>query len=122
MAYSTKKIGGTSSSPGVHFWVFPGLYCSIFLYFLRTVWFLMKFFLYIFDNTLMIVRLKNFMGYFPLLEPFEFCFGAHCQYFSLFPEKGLVFFHETLQNCYQHHSGNHTKNNMARCFHFSRLF
>ena len=51
-----------SSSPGGYFGVFFGQFCGIFFYFLRTVWFLMKFCTYILDNTLMAVIRKDFMG------------------------------------------------------------
>ena len=36
--------------PGGHFRVFFGLFCGIYLYFLKTVWFLMKFDAYIIGN------------------------------------------------------------------------
>ena len=36
--------------PGGHFGVFFGLFCGIYLYFLKTVWFLMKFDAYIIGN------------------------------------------------------------------------
>ena len=96
-----------------------------FLYFLRTVWFLMKFCTYILDNTLMIFRLKDFMGVLPFAWGyFEFSFlreGGHFQYFSLFLEKGLVCFHKILHRC-SWQSCNHTKNNIACCSSFTRLF
>ena len=41
---------------------YVGLFCGIFLYFLRTVWFPIKFCIYILDNNLMVVKLKNVMG------------------------------------------------------------
>ena len=60
MLYTTlKKFQGKSSSPGDHFGVFFGLPCGIFLCFLRNAWFLMKYFRYIVDSTLIVVKLKT---------------------------------------------------------------
>ena len=57
-----------------------------FLYFLRTVWFLMKFCTYILDNTLMAVIRKDFMWRLPFAWGlFEFSFfGGREQIFSIF--------------------------------------
>ena len=57
-----KELHSKSSSPSCHCGVLFGLSCGIFLYFLRVVWLLKKFWTYILDNTLMDVRLKHFMG------------------------------------------------------------
>ena len=57
------------------FWGTFGLfsYLDIYLsYFLRTVWFLMKFYTNILGNTLMVARLKAFLPY--AWGCFEFCF------------------------------------------------
>ena len=117
--------------PG-HFMVFFSLSCGIFLYFLRTVWFLLKICTYILDNTLMIVRLKIFIGVLPFAWCwFWVCFfwggggRVHFQYFSLFLEKKLVCFmkfHEILRKYSWYYCGNQTQNNMACCLYFGRLF
>ena len=66
------------------------LSCGIFLYFLKTVWFLLKIYTYILDNTLVVLRLKIFMGVFygaPLLGAnSEFSFwgeGTFLVFFSI---------------------------------------
>ena len=105
-----------------------------FLYFLRTVWFVMKFRTYILDNAGMVVRLNGFIGGWggwreggcpligAILSLVSLEEGAYFQYFSLFLEKGSVCFHEIFQQCSWYYSGNHTKNNMPCCFRFSMLF
>ena len=103
-----------SSPPGGHFVVFFGLSCSHFLYFLRTVQFLMKFCTYVLDNTLMVARLKNLWGYCHLLGAIlSFAFlggdGAYFQYCSLFLERGSVCFRAILQRYYCYYSGNYGK-------------
>ena len=77
----------SKSSPGGHFRVSFSLSCRIFLYFLRTVWLLMKICTYILDNTLMVLHNANF-------ERGVFLEGgrAHFQYFSHFLEKSFVCF------------------------------
>ena len=54
------------------------------LYFLRTIWFLMKFCKYIIDNTLMVVRIKDFMGW-------EFCSLLGLFWAFFFRERGQIF-------------------------------
>ena len=66
--------------------VFFSLSCGIFLYFLRTVWFLLKICTYILDNTLMIVRLKIFIG----VLPFAWCWFWVC-FFLGGGEGGYIF-------------------------------
>ena len=132
-----------SFSPGGHFRIYIGLFHGIFLYFLRTVCFHMKCCTYIVDNTLMVVKLKNFMGVY-IWGPFAggyiyiyiyiFIFlkrgqgrggkrVAHIQYFSLcfiilkvryiFMKFWINFFAITLRIT-------HTK--MARCLRLASKF
>ena len=64
---------------------YVGLFCSIFLYFLRTVWFPIKFCIYILDNNLMVVKLKNVMGCIALsLGLFWVLFYLGQGFFSIF--------------------------------------
>ena len=123
-----QKVHSKYSSPGGHFGVFLLCFVVFLHYFLRTIWFLIEFCTYILHNTMMVVRLKDFMGggvvlCLGLFWFFFFCReGAHFQFFSLFLEKALVYFYRILQRYSWYYSSNHTKNNMACCFHFARLF
>ena len=98
-----------------------------FLYFLSTVWFLMKFCAYILNKTLMVFKLKDSMRVLPfaclgaILSLVFLREGGHFQYFSLFLDKSLVYFRKILQRC-SWQSCSHTKNNIVCCFSFSRLF
>ena len=110
---------------GGHFGVFFGLLYGIYLYFLKTVWVLMKFDVHIIGNK----TKKLWRGYCSLLGAIlKFCFcggrgeGANFQYFFLFFEKVLEYFHQILQRSSWNYSGNHTKYNIACCLHFVRLF
>ena len=75
-------------------------FVAFFIYLLRTVWFPRKFCIYILDNTLMAVRLKDIMAVLPFawgyFESSLLGERAHFQYFSLLFEKSLVCFHEIL--------------------------
>ena len=74
-AYCTKKI--FTANPLLE--TILGLSFGIFLYFLRTVWFQMKIWTYILDNTLMLVRLKKFVGGISL---FSFLRGGRSVHFQ----------------------------------------
>ena len=89
--------------------------------------------IYILDNTLMVVRLKDFMpewgGWDVVLAwgYFEYCFlgekrGTHSQYFSVFLEEELVCFQDILERYSWYYSDNLIKNNIACCLRFGRLF
>ena len=123
-----------SFSPGGHFRIYIGLFHGIFLYFLRTVCFHMKCCTYIVDNTLMVVKLKNFMGVY-IWGPFAggyiyiyiyiyFYFfeegvgerreegGTYSVFFSMFYYfKGSIYFHEILDKLFCYYSENHTHKN-----------
>ena len=125
MLTSLKKIH-SKSSPGGHFRVFFGLSCVIFFYFLRIVWFVMKICTYILDNTLMVVRLKIFVGGIALCFVLILsCFflkgeGTFSVFFSISWEI-FGMFHENLRR-YSCITLATTKNNMACCLYFAKLF
>ena len=125
MLTALKKDFHRKSSPGDYFRLFVGLSCGIFLYFLRTVLFLMKICTYILDNTLMVVRLKNLWGYCPLLGAvLSFVRERDGGIFSIF----LYFLRKvwyvswSFAKIFLVLSGNHAKNKMACHLHFARLF
>ena len=74
-----------SFSPGGHFRICIGLFHGIFLYFLRTLCFHMKCCTYIVDNTLIVVKLKNFMGVY-IWGPFA---GGYIYIYIFFFEEGV---------------------------------
>ena len=124
-AYCTKKdFHSKSSSPGGNFGIFFGLFCGIFLFLENR---LVSY--YIFYNTLLVVRLNSFIGFFCFLFGAIFSIvlflrggGGHFQYFSLFLKKSLVCFHELLLIYSWYYPGNPIKSNMACYLRFARLF
>ena len=84
MLTALKKDFHRKSSTGDYFRLFVGLSCGIFLYFLRTVLFLMKICTYILDNTLMVVKLKNLWSIALCLVLFWVLWGKGRGTFSVF--------------------------------------
>ena len=125
-SYCTKKNSQQVFSLRPFYRVSFDLSCGIFVYFLRTVWFLMKIFTYIFHNALMVLPFA--WCYF--WRVFFFCGGGgvgggqedtFSVLFSISWEK-FDTFHEILQKYSWYYSGNHTKKNKACCLYFAGLF
>ena len=112
------------------FGVFFGLFCGIFLYFLRTFSFLMKFCTYILDNTLIYsngCQTKKLWGYYPLPGAFEIFFfwrGGTGYIFSIFLYSLRKFRYVFMNFCKDIFAITLTiaKINMACCLHFTRPF
>ena len=118
-----------SFSPVGHFRICIGLVHGIFLYFLRTLCFHMKCCTYIVDNTLIVVKLKNFMGVYiwgPFAGGYIYIFfffeegvgerreggSTYSVFFSMFYYfKGAIYFHEISDKLFCYYSENHIHKN-----------
>ena len=100
-------------------------FCSVFPYFLKTVWFLMKFCTYILDDTMMVLRQRILIGGIALCLGLFWVLGAFLGggrkwggggiflvFFSI-TWKGFICFLQFLQRYFRYYSGNHRKNNVV---------
>ena len=91
----TALKGFSTACPLCYFWFIFGY----FLFFLRTICFLMRFCTYILDNTLMMPRIKNYMGLLPFAGGYFFFLVVgggegeeHFCYLPLFLQSSSIFF------------------------------